>query len=100
MATVTYTVKKGDTLSAIAKKYNTTVNSLAKLNNIKNTNLIHVGQVLIISGAPASTAGTGSSSGGSSNPNQATITQFGLQALPCGRGVKQIPINTNYYGII
>lgn len=80
MATVTYTVKKGDTLSAIAKNHNTTVDNLAKLNNIKNVNLIYVGQVLIISGAPASTASTGSSSGGSSNSNQATITQFGLQA--------------------
>lgn len=42
----TYTVKKGDTLSAIAKKYNTTVSELAKLNNIKNVNIINVGQVL------------------------------------------------------
>lgn len=42
----TYTVKKGDTLSGIAKKYNTTVDSLVKKNNIKNRNLIYVGQVL------------------------------------------------------
>lgn len=45
---VTYTVKSGDTLSAIAKKYNTTVDSLVKKNNIKNKNLIKVGQVLKI----------------------------------------------------
>lgn len=44
--TRTYTVKKGDTLSAIAKKYGTTVDSLVKKNNIKNRNLIYVGQVL------------------------------------------------------
>ena len=43
MATVTYTVKKGDTLSAIAKKYNTTVKKLASLNNIKNVNKIYPG---------------------------------------------------------
>jgi len=42
----TYTVKRGDTLSAIARKYNTTVAALAKLNNIKNVNVINVGQVL------------------------------------------------------
>ena len=42
----TYTVKRGDTLSAIAKKYNTTVAALAKLNNIKNVNVINAGQVL------------------------------------------------------
>lgn len=45
-APATYTVKRGDTLSAIAKKYNTTVATLAKLNNIKNVNVINVGQVL------------------------------------------------------
>ena len=42
----TYTVKRGDTLSAIAKKHNTTVAALAKLNNIKNVNVINVGKVL------------------------------------------------------
>lgn len=41
-----YTVKAGDTLSAIAKKYNTTVDKLVKLNNIKNANLIYAGQRL------------------------------------------------------
>lgn len=45
----TYTVKAGDTLSAIAKKYNTTVAKLALLNNIQNVNLIRVGQVLTVS---------------------------------------------------
>ena len=41
-----YTVKAGDTLSAIAKKYNTTVDKLVKLNTIKNANKIYVGQKL------------------------------------------------------
>jgi flagellum-specific peptidoglycan hydrolase FlgJ len=41
-----YIVKKGDTLTAIAKKYNTTVQNLVKLNNIKNPDLILVGQKL------------------------------------------------------
>ena len=41
-----YTVKAGDTLSAIAKKYNTTVDKLVKLNNIKNANKIYAGQKL------------------------------------------------------
>jgi LysM repeat protein len=42
----TYTVKSGDNLTKIAKKYNTTVATLVKLNNIKNPNVISVGQVL------------------------------------------------------
>ena len=45
----TYTVVRGDTLSHIARRYGTTVSYLAKLNNIKNVNLIYVGQVLKIS---------------------------------------------------
>ena len=46
--TVTYTVKRGDTLSAIAKRYKTTVAKLVKNNGIKNANLIYVGQKIKI----------------------------------------------------
>lgn len=46
--TITYTVKKGDTLSAIAKKYGTTYQKIAKDNNIKDPNYIKVGQKLKI----------------------------------------------------
>ena len=42
----TYTVKKGDTLTAIAKKYNTTVTRLKQFNNIKDVNKIYVGQII------------------------------------------------------
>ena len=45
----TYTVKSGDTLSEIAKKFNTTVANLQTLNNIKDPNKISVGQVLKLS---------------------------------------------------
>lgn len=43
-----YEVKKGDTLSAIAKRYNTTVDKLVKHNKIKNRDLIYVGQIIEI----------------------------------------------------
>lgn len=43
-----YIVKKGDTLSRIALKFNTTVRELARLNNIRNVNLIYIGQILQI----------------------------------------------------
>ena len=39
-------IPKGDTLSKIAKKYGTTVDTLVKLNGIKNKNLINIGQVI------------------------------------------------------
>lgn len=42
----TYTVVKGDTLSKIAGRYNTTYQELARVNSIPNPDLILVGQVL------------------------------------------------------
>lgn len=47
----TYTVKSGDTLYAIANKYNTTVDNLKSLNGL-TSNLLQIGQVLNI---PSST---------------------------------------------
>lgn len=47
-ATITYKIKKGDTLYSIAKKYHTTVEVLKKLNGIKS-DLIYAGKTLIIS---------------------------------------------------
>ncbi len=44
----TYTVKRGDTLWAIARKYNVTVENLVTWNNISNANLIYPGEVLKI----------------------------------------------------
>lgn len=52
--TSTYTVKRGDTLGAIASRHNTTVSKIAALNNIKNVNVLSVGQVLKLDGATAS----------------------------------------------
>lgn len=46
---ITYTIKRGDTLSSIARKYNTSVNKLVMLNNISNPNLIYAGNIIIIS---------------------------------------------------
>ena len=43
-----YIVKSGDTLSAIAKKYNTTYQKIARDNNIRNPNLIYPNQKLVI----------------------------------------------------
>lgn len=43
-----YTVAENDNLTKIAKKFNTTVDSIVKKNNIKNPNLIYPGQKLIV----------------------------------------------------
>lgn len=46
--TVTYTVESGDTLSAIARRFNTTVEALCEANGIEDPNRIRAGQVLTI----------------------------------------------------
>ncbi len=47
-STTKYTVKAGDTLSGIAKKFGVTVAQLQAWNNISDPNKIYVGQVLIV----------------------------------------------------
>lgn len=46
-STINYTVKKGDSLYAIARVYKTTVQEIQKLNNLKS-NTLSIGQVLKI----------------------------------------------------
>lgn len=46
-APITYTVKKGDTLYALARKYGTSVTAIQRANNIKGSN-ISIGKRLII----------------------------------------------------
>ena len=43
---ILYTIKRGDTLSEIAARYDTTVNEIATLNNIANPNLIYAGNII------------------------------------------------------
>lgn len=97
MALATYTVKRGDYLSKIASggcgsnvaasiSGNTVaakVNTLVKLNNIPNPDLIYVGQVLKLSESASSTTGSSSSSSSSTSTksNVPIIDAFGLQAL-------------------
>ena len=48
-------VVAGDTLSAIATKYNTTYQELAKINNIADPNSIYVGQIIKLKGSNENT---------------------------------------------
>jgi RHS repeat-associated protein len=50
---VSHEVKKGETLSSIAKKHGTTVGLIAKINNIKDPNKIQIGQVLTVGVLPS-----------------------------------------------
>lgn len=49
-----YTVRSGDTLTSIASRLNTSVDALARANNIRNKNLIFVGQKLKAAGSAPS----------------------------------------------
>lgn len=69
-----YTVKSGDTLTAIAKEKNTTVDAIAKKNKISNVNLITVGQVLEIEDEKATTDTTEQASTSKDTTTQATTT--------------------------
>ncbi len=79
-----YTVKRGDSLGAIASRYNMSVNDLARMNNINNPNFIHPGQVLRVKGSnvrgPRSSFGSVSqpaprtANARSSAPNRATAS--------------------------
>lgn len=47
----TYTVQRGDYLSAIAQRFGVTTAAIAAANNLANPSLIYAGQVLVIPGA-------------------------------------------------
>ncbi|WP_343009951.1 LysM peptidoglycan-binding domain-containing protein [Clostridium celatum] len=58
----TYVVQNGDTLSKIASRFDTTVQYLARINGIKNPNLIYTGQVLKIESSGSSVQGSSTTS--------------------------------------
>lgn len=72
----TYTVKAGDTLSAIASRYSTSSSTLASLNSLSNPNLIYVGQVLKVS----SNASTSSSTSSSANSTVTTAASYTVKS--------------------
>ena len=112
-----YLIKRGDTLSGIAARYHTSVGALARLNGIKNVNLIYTGATLRLPGhspkdtfhpakppsspAPVSHAGGGAGGGSSRLASVAravaqSMGGYHSQGL-CATGVSRAIANT--YGI-
>lgn len=50
---ISYTVKSGDTLGAIAKKHGTSISAISERNNISDPRKIRVGQVIVIKSGKA-----------------------------------------------
>jgi LysM repeat protein len=91
-----YKIRQGDTLTDIAKRNNTTVQALAKANNISNPNRIYAGQDLIIPvavGGITGSIGGGSTGGGTSGSTGGGSTGSG-KTNPYG-----IPTNPTYDNI-
>jgi LysM repeat protein len=53
-----YTVKAGDTLTQIARRFGTTVSAISQANGLWNPNYISIGQVLVIPGGGGDTGDT------------------------------------------
>lgn len=75
-----YTVKSGDTLSAIALKFGVTVAQLKKWNNISDTNSIKTGQVLVLK----------PQNNGSNNDNNSDQTQQKSYTVKSGDTLSEI----------
>ncbi|MCV3295573.1 LysM peptidoglycan-binding domain-containing protein [Oenococcus kitaharae] len=79
-----YTIKSGDTLSKIAKEFNTSVSTIAQTNKIANINLIYTGSRLSIGAAGAAAPAA----------NQAPAAPAAKTAAPAPR--YQAPVQQTY----
>lgn len=69
--TVTHTVRAGENLYSIAARYNVTVRAIMRANNLRNPNVIYVGQRLVI---PTAATATPAATAGASPAADATLT--------------------------
>ncbi len=92
-----YTVKSGDTLSAIASKHNISLNNLMKWNNL-NTTLIYPGNVLMVE-KPSSNSNSSSSNSSSpshSSDKKKNTSSSTMYTVKSGDTLSQIGAN---YGV-
>ncbi|MBN2241875.1 MAG: LysM peptidoglycan-binding domain-containing protein [Acidobacteria bacterium] len=93
----THTVRKGESLSVIAKKYGTTVSRIALTNNIRTTDIIRVNQKLKVpltgaAGVPASSGSRGELEAGGSYRVQKgdTLWQIAKKFNTSTKSIQQI----------
>lgn len=80
-ATSTYTVKRGDTLSGIAKKYGVSYKTLMSWNNLKSTT-IRTGQKLKVKGSAKKVSNSVTTSAANTKLERAVSIALGQQGVP------------------
>jgi lipoprotein-anchoring transpeptidase ErfK/SrfK len=91
-----HVVKRGENLSRIARRYDTSVKALKKANRLRNANYIYSGQRLVIPGkSSGSSNGSSSYSGGSGKKwIEIDLSKQRLAARQGNRIVKAFPVST------
>ncbi|GKU83007.1 hypothetical protein NCCP28_24030 [Niallia sp. NCCP-28] len=84
-ASATYTVVAGDTLSVIAKKFNTSIDQIKETNNL-TSDTIRVGQILTIPKAQASSNGEAVKSSTDLESIQRNLQTLGYYTMPAMTG--------------
>ncbi len=82
----TYTVREGDSLSAIAALFGISQRALATANGITNPNLVTVGQTLVVPGGNTAAV---------SMYQQPTAEDFGLEVLNAGTYAEEVIVIVN-----
>jgi LysM repeat protein len=77
-----YTIKSGDTITSIAKKFAVTVSAILKANGLTTSSIIYAGRTLIIPGA---TSTTPAQVGSSTTPLSPTMKTNALTIISVGR---------------
>lgn len=94
----TVTVQAGDTVSEIAKKYNTTVEEIQNLNQLENVNLIYVGEELVVNtnGQAATTASSEAPAATATVSSQAPVQQAPAQQQVASAPAQQATSQQTY----
>lgn len=90
-----YTVQSGDTLSGIADRFSTSVNTLAHLNNISNPNRIYVGQRLLVRNGASTNNNSNASHSTTPAPSQPAASLSGTYTVKSGDNLSDIAARFN-----
>jgi LysM repeat protein len=96
VSSTTYTIKSGDTITSIAKKFAVTVSAILKANGLTTSSIIYAGRTLIIPGSSSSsTSTTPTQVGSTTTPLSTTMKTNALTIISVGR-----KLDVPDYGIV